>query len=125
MCRVVERRVILFCFAGAVNTLFGYALFALLLFAGLHRVLAMLLATVGGVLFNYWFTGRVVFENRGLGRLPRFVGGYVVVYLLNVAVMEGLVAVGAVAYAAGAVSIAVAAIAAYWIQSRFVFERTS
>jgi putative flippase GtrA len=122
---MLERRVILFCLAGAVNTAFGYALFAVLLSAGLHRVAAMLVATAGGVLFNYWFTGRVVFDNRGLGRLPRFVGAYIIVYLINVACMEALVAAGAGAYAAGAVSIAVAAAAAYLIQSRFVFGRTA
>jgi len=122
---MLERRPVLFVIAGGLNTAFGYGLFALLLLAGMHRVPAMLIATVAGVLFNYAFTGRVVFDNRGFGRLPHFVAAYAVVYLINVAVMEALVAAGAAPYLAGAASIVVAAAAAYWIQSRYVFGRTS
>jgi putative flippase GtrA len=42
-----------FLLVGVLNTAFGYLLFALLLALGLKVPLALLLATVGGVLFNF------------------------------------------------------------------------
>ena len=40
-------------FVGILNTVFGYSLFALLIFINLHYTLASLLATIAGVLFNF------------------------------------------------------------------------
>ena len=108
----------------ASNTVFGYSVFAALLFTGLHRALALLLATCAGVVFNFFSTGRMVFGNRDLSRLPRFVAAYGIIYLFNLAVMEILVAAGANTYVAGAGSIVLATVAAYALQSRFVFSRT-
>ncbi len=72
-----------FLLVGGVNTLFGNALFAILFFAGLQPELALWAATTLGVIFNFMTTGSFVFQNRDKSRIFRFVGVYVVVYLLN------------------------------------------
>jgi putative flippase GtrA len=67
--------------AGVVNTLFGYGLFALLIFAGLNMYLAQVLAHVLGVVFNYFTFSRYAFSGRQRS-LPRFALAYVLNYLL-------------------------------------------
>lgn len=83
-----------FVLVGGLNTLVGYSLFAVLfLLSGDHR-LALLVATVLGVLFNFVTTGRLVFANRRWSRLPLFVGLYALTFALNLGALELLVAVG-------------------------------
>lgn len=68
---------------GALNTAFGYAVFAAFILLGLAPPLALLMSTVIGVLFNFQTTGGLVFGNRDHRLLLKFIGVYVVVYLLN------------------------------------------
>ncbi len=83
-----------FLLVGGLNTLFGYGLFALLyLLLEDHRV-ALGLATVAGVLFNFATTGRIVFGSRRWGRLPLFVAVYAASFGLNLIALEALVAAG-------------------------------
>lgn len=83
-----------FVLVGGLNTLVGYSLFAVLfLLSGDHRI-ALLVATVLGVLFNFVTTGRLVFGNRRWGRLPLFVGIYALTFALNLGALELLAAAG-------------------------------
>jgi putative flippase GtrA len=77
-----------FLVVGVVNTLFGYGAFFLLLGAGFAPTLALALATIAGVLFNFVTTGRVVFENAEASRLWRFAGVYAAVFVVNAALLE-------------------------------------
>jgi putative flippase GtrA len=87
--RVWRLRVARFLVVGAVNTLFGYGVFYMLLHAGQPPAAALALATVIGVAFNFLTTGRIVFDNRDPTRLWRFVAVYGVVFLLNAFLLEG------------------------------------
>jgi len=118
-----DRRILAFCVVGVLNTVFGYSVFALLVFVGLHRALALLLATCVGVVFNFYSTGKIVFDNRDSSRLPRFVGAYGIVYLFNLALMELFIGAGAGLYVAGGLAMLLATLAAYLLQSRFVFAK--
>ncbi len=73
---------------GAINTLFGYATFALLLLLGLHYALAAFLSTILGVLFNFQTIGRIVFGSRDRSAIVRFVAVYGVTYLLNIGALR-------------------------------------
>ncbi len=68
---------------GALNTFFGYSVFAGLVLAGVHPTLALILAYVVGVLFNFFTTRRFVFSSAGNASLWRFIGAYVVIYFFN------------------------------------------
>lgn len=82
---MLDNRVFLrFILVGAINTLFGYSLFALFLYAGFYYPIAIFLATILGVLFNYKTMGRLVFFHQGKSRLVPFVFVYIMVYSLNV-----------------------------------------
>jgi len=71
--------------AGFLNTVFGYLVFLLFLAINVAYPAALLGATVLGILFNFFTTGRGVFTVRlTTRRLLRFVSAYVATYLLNV-----------------------------------------
>ena len=54
-------RVIRFLGVGVLNTVFGYSVYAALIFAGLSYLIALFLSTIAGVVFNYFSFGRIVF----------------------------------------------------------------
>jgi putative flippase GtrA len=76
-------RFIKFLFVGFINTVFGYGVFALLLFLGLHYALSSLFGTILGVIFNFFTTGRLVFQNTDNLLIFKFIGVYAIVYLIN------------------------------------------
>jgi putative flippase GtrA len=76
-----------FLLVGVLNTAFSYLLYASLILIGLKYLMAFSISYVAGVLFNFQTIGRLVFKNKNNKLLFRFVGVYVVIYLLNA---EGL-----------------------------------
>ncbi len=107
---------------GVLNTLFGYCCYAVLLWIGLHYAAAALLATVLGVLFNFKSYGTLVFDSRDNRRLLRFIGVYVLGYLLNVAGLRLLTGIGMSPYVAGAVLLLPMAALNYFLHKRYVFH---
>lgn len=73
-----------FLIVGGLNTVFGYGLFALFLFFRFHYSLAVLFATVLGVFFNFFTIGKLVFLNSKHQLIWKFIGVYIIVYVLNV-----------------------------------------
>ena len=114
-------RFLQFLAVGGLNTLVGYGLFALFAWLGLPYPLAIGLATVLGVAFNFQSTGRLVFGGAPLGRLGRFVAAYGFTYLLNVAAVAGLLKLGLNVYLANAAVILPLTLITYMLQRTFVF----
>ena len=106
---------------GGLNTAFGFIAYAALLALGLHYAVAVALATVLGVLFNFRSYGALVFGHPGPGRLPRFVLVYALLYGLNVAGIGLLGTVGLSALPAGLAMLLPVAAVGYLLNSRFVF----
>ncbi len=118
-----EIRLVNYFLVGGLNTLFGYGVFAVCLWIGLHYSLAIAISTVLGTLFNFKSTGTLVFRSSDNTRIVRFVLVYGVVYLVNVAAVAVLVRLGLNAYVSGLVLIVPLALLAYHLNSRFVFNR--
>ena len=115
---------VLFLVMGGVNTAFGYGLYSLLIYLGLYYPVAVVIATVCGVLFNFQTFGRVVFKNVRLCLLWRFFGVYAVVCAVNIAGLKLLEFIGlANKYIAGAVLILPMALLGYVLNKTFVFNR--
>jgi putative flippase GtrA len=106
---------------GALNAAVGYGLFCLFIWLRLPYPLAIALATLLGVAFNFQSTGRLVFGGAPASRFARFIAVYGVVYLLNVAAVAGLLWAGLNVYAANAVAILPLAAIAFMLQRTFVF----
>lgn len=106
---------------GLLNTLFGYGIFALLNYLGLGYPVALLLATVLGVLFNFKSIGILVFESRNNGLIFRFIAVYVVIYLLNLLGLKLLSVAHVNVYIAGAILLPLMAAVGFLVNKRFVF----
>lgn len=77
---------------GLLNTVVGYAIYALLILLNLPYLAALLIATVAGVTFNYFSIGRLVFKSKGgVHVFSKFILAYGVVYFVNAALLAILI----------------------------------
>lgn len=83
-----------FLIVGILNTAVGYIIFLAGIGLSLSPAMALAIATVIGAVFNYFSTGHLVFRNAGLSKLPLFLGAYLVIYLGNLAALNGLITLG-------------------------------
>lgn len=79
----IENKFVRFLFVGVINTIFGYGVFLLFIWFGMHYSIALLFANILGILFNYKTTGYIVFQNKSNRLLVKFFMVYGVVYLFN------------------------------------------
>jgi len=111
-----------FLLVGTINTIFGYTVFALLIFVGFHYTLSALLSTVAGVFFNFKTTGLFVFESRNNLLIFRFFMVYGIIYVLNIIILKIFNSYEINMYLAGAVPLFPLAILAYLLNKNFVFN---
>jgi len=119
----LDKRFIRFLFVGGINTLFGYALFAFLIYLKFHYSLAVLFGTFLGILFNFRTTGKIVFNNMDNTLLWRFVGVYAVTYLVNVACLKVFDIYKVNILFAGALLVLPVAALSFLLQKKFVFPQ--
>ena len=74
---------------------------------------ALMLAFAIGVTWNYFTTARLVFRVGGFGRVPRYFGAYLVIYLANAASLQALLGIGIHPLLAQALLTPVFAVAAF------------
>jgi putative flippase GtrA len=106
--------------AGIANTLFGYALYAFLVWVGLNLFAAQLIAHFIGVAFNYVTYSRLAFPDAKAAKL-RFVAFYIFTYLMSAALLALAVQFFPSPYVAGLAAAAVASVLNYFILRKFVF----
>ena len=121
----VDPRFWRFLAVGVLNTAFGYSLFLVLAHTPLPLFLAMLLATVGAVLFNFKTIGTLVFRSRDPRLVGRFFAGYGVHFLINYAALRALLAAGLPLIPASAGLLAPMAVLSFLINRHFVFAPAS
>jgi putative flippase GtrA len=121
--RILQYRFIKFLFVGGLNTLFSYALYAFLLFAGCNFVVAATVSTLIGILFNFKTTGKLVFKNSDNKLLFKFFGVYGVTYTLNIFFLRFLSAQGVNAYLSGAITVFPVAVLSFVLMRTFVFPK--
>jgi putative flippase GtrA len=88
------QRLIRFLAVGVLNTAVGYAIYALLVFAGLSPQPALALAFALGVLWNYATHARLVFGTEGYRRLPAYAAAYAAIYAVNAFLLARALAYG-------------------------------
>ncbi|MGF6600000.1 putative flippase GtrA [Paraburkholderia sp. GAS448] len=113
-----------FLVVGGLNTAFGYSLFAALTYVGVGYPIAIGLATIGGVLFNFQSVGRLVFDGAPRSRFWRFVGVYCFIYLVNLGGVRLLLGIGANVYVANGIMLIPLSLLAFILNRRFVFNLT-
>jgi putative flippase GtrA len=122
--RAHGRRFAAFVGVGMVNTIFGYGVYLLLLWARLAPLAALGAATVAGAIFNYFSTGSLVFMRRRLGRLPQFILAYCIIYFFNALLLEGLGTLGIGPQLAQATALPIVVVINYFLLNYWVFRTT-
>lgn len=117
-----QRRMLRFLIVGGINTVVGYTLFVMFYLLTYRPNLSLVAATVIGVLFNFFSTGRIVFANRSWRALPGFVMAYGVALAMNAVTLNLLLHVGVATLIAQAISLPVVVLVSYLINSRLVFR---
>ncbi|MBI2448547.1 GtrA family protein [Candidatus Microgenomates bacterium] len=117
-------RFLRFLVVGFFNTVFGYSIFALFIFVGYNYIVAAMLGTIGGILFNFKSVGVIVFKSHNNALIFRFFAVYGVVYLFNLTGIKIFADYGIGSYIAGAILVLPAAAIGYLLNKKFVFNRT-
>jgi putative flippase GtrA len=118
---LLEQRPVRFILVGGLNTVIGYALFALLVATGLNYPYAMMLTTSIGVMVNFKSTGKLVFNNSNNRLLFKFIALYVFIYFFNIMLIRGLDFFFHNVYISGIFSIMAAAVVSYYGNKNFIF----
>lgn len=111
-----------FLFVGGINTLFGYFIFSVFILLQIHYSIASLLATILGVIFNYFTTGRIVFNNSDSKLLIKFFGVYGITYLINLLFLKIFNDHDVNMLIAGAILVFPMAFLSYFLNKTFVFR---
>jgi putative flippase GtrA len=110
---------------GVLNTAFSYAVFAALVWAGAPASVALLLSTIMGIAFNFFTTGRLVFNNRDMRRLWRFLAAYGLVYLINLLLLNFVRSLGLPAVPAQGLCLLAMVPVSFVLQKLFVFREAA
>lgn len=117
-----KNKLFMFFIVSGINTVFGYGLFALFIYLGLHYFLAILIASVLGILFNFKTIGSLVFKTHNNALIFRFFGVYGVNYLLNAGGLTILKWLGLSAYAGQAILVVPLGCIGFLLNKTFVFQ---
>lgn len=122
--KIWANRFFRFLAVGLLNTIFGYSIFALLIFFGLNYVLAVTFGTVIGVLFNFKTVGAIVFKCHNNNLIIKFFAVYGIVYLFNLIGLWIFNSYYINNYIAGAILVLPAAAIGFLLNRMFVFKQT-
>lgn len=111
-----------FVVVGLLNTLFGYGVYAALVLFDIEYHLALTLATLTGIFFNFKTTGVIVFENRDLRPILKFFFGYLLVYSVNLVLLTAIVGLIENKIVSQGVCLPLVVPLSYAINKRFVFS---
>ena len=125
--QIFQLKFVRFLLIGGVNTLFGYGVFAFLIFIGLSYQWAIVLGTIICILFNFKTIGKFVFDNNGFNAflLFKFISVYAIGMLLNLAGMRILLKFIGSEYIAGLVLIIPVAAVTFMLNKWYVFAHGS
>ena len=115
-------RLIRFYQAAAVNTLFGFGVYALMIRLGVNLYAAQIIAQVLGVTFNYFTYSRHAFRGHQASK-SSFALAYLGNYLVNVALLAAFHRLVASAYLAGLAATIAASLVNYLVLRSLVFRR--
>ena len=118
-----EKKFVRFLIAGAINTIFGLAIYSICIISDIIPWLALLISMFIGMAFNFLTLGSYAFQAISLGRLPRFVIFYTVTYIINLTLLMAISTwLNNKILSQAIISIPVALVSYYFI-NRFVFYK--
>jgi putative flippase GtrA len=122
--RAVNTEFIRFLITGAINTAFGYAVFAVSFFLTGNEAVALAIDYVAGAFFNYQSYARLTFPDYPTKRFIFFCMVYVAVYFLNYSILFLLIRYYLLnAYVSQLFALIVCPLFLYVLLKKFVFLR--
>ena len=118
----MKKQIVLFIITGIVNTIFYYLMFSLFIWIGLDYKLAVLIATVIGVVFSFNTFGKFVFLKRNRFMFVKFILVYVVLYFINILIIKILNEYWHNYYISGFVSAIICAGISFLLNKFFVYK---
>lgn len=120
--KLFKKKLFRFFLVSGLNTLFGYGLFALLIYWGLDYPIALFISTIAGILFNFKTIGSLVFKSNNNILIFKFFGVYGITYLCNVAGLAFFKTLNLNTYIAGAILLVPVGLLAFILNKTFVFK---
>lgn len=108
--------------AAAINTAFGFGVYALMVWLGVNLYVAQVIAQVLGVTFNYFTYSRHAFRDREASK-PSFVLAYIGNYLVNLGLLWAFAQVIRSPYIAGLAATIAASLINYLVLRSLVFRK--
>ena len=118
----IDMQLIKFILVGIINTLFGYGVFALFLFLGLHYTVCVILSTIIGILFNFKTTGIIVFNNHDNRLIFKYFCVYGIICLLSMLLLRFAEIIKFNLYIAGFIITCIMPLISFTLQKRWVFK---
>ncbi len=123
---LLKKQFIIFIFVGGINTIFGYSIFAFLIFLKIRYYLSFLIATSLGLIFNFMTTGRIVFKNKNFSLFYRFIFINIVMCILNIILIRIINIHINNFYISGLMSMAITVLVAFYLNKKvFTMENTA
>jgi putative flippase GtrA len=120
--QLLKHQFVKFLLVGVINTIFGYLVFALSIYGGVHYSIAIIISNIAGTLFNFKTTGVLVFESHDNGLISKFFGVYIIIYFLNLAGLVTLHHAVVSRYIEQAILALPLALVSFYLNRRFVFN---
>ena len=120
-----QNRPLRFFFAGILNSIFGFFVYALVIVFTAQIWLALLSGICTGIVFNFLTTGGFVFRDTSLQRVPRFAFCYFLIYVANYLLINALSNWINSAIISQALLTPFIAILSYFLMARFVFSSSN
>lgn len=120
--KLSKNKLVRFFLVSGLNTVFGYGLFALLIFVGVAYPLASLISTIAGILFNFKTIGILVFKNHNNILIFKFFAVYGITYLCNLGGLALFKHFEVSLYCGGAILLIPVGLLAFILNKIFVFN---
>lgn len=117
-----RKELITFFLIAGLNTLFGYAMFAALIYLKLNFYLATAFAMVAGVIFNFNTYGRLVYKNFTWNKIFAFTLVYALTYVINVVLINLLNKTIDSLYVVQLILVVPIGLMVYFLNKQFVFK---
>ena len=120
---MLKKQIIMFIFTGIINTIFGYAMYALFIYLGCQYIFASALATVLGILFNFKTISKFVFKANENRLIFKFIGVYSLVYIANISLIKIFKIIGLNDYISGFMAVFPCAVISFILNKFYVYNR--
>jgi putative flippase GtrA len=122
-CHLYGIQFIRFMIVGGVNSLFGFAVYSIAIVSGLTIWISLLLGTLLGIFFSFVTTGAYVFRKLSAVRLPSFFICHFFIFGINLILIDSLLYLLPNKILIQLILLFPMSLLAYFLSSRFVFNK--